>query len=185
MLVLASKAVARLESYTARWPMPKIFRLTKGGKLIEGVFKGETINTPSMLCVEDVLDALNWAEEIGGLDALAARSEANLAAVAEWVARTDWVNFLPQSEATRSSTSICLTLSEACPLTGDAKAGAPKKMAQLLEREGIAFDINGYRDAPPGLRLWGGATVDPEDMVALMPWLDWAHATVVAQESAQ
>lgn len=181
MLVLSPKAVERLESHTPPWPMPKIFRLTKGGKLIDGIFKGETINTPSMLCVEDVLDALDWATEIGGLDALIARSGANLAAVEAWVDRTDWISFLAQDPATRSSTSICLTLSDAGALQGEAKAAAPKKMAQLLEQEGIAFDINGYRDAPPGLRLWGGATVDPKDMAALLPWLDWAYATLVAE----
>lgn len=181
MLVLSPKAVARLETHTPRWPMPKIFQLTKGGKLIDGIFKGETINTPSMLCVEDALDALNWASEIGGLDVLIRRSEANLAAVSDWVARRQWIAFLPQDPATWSPTSICLTLSDACALTGEAKATAPAKMAKLLEDEGIAFDINGYRDAPPGLRLWGGATVDPEDMAALMPWLDWAYAVVCGE----
>jgi phosphoserine aminotransferase len=179
MLVLSPRAAERLRTYTPPWPMPKIFRLTKDGALIEGIFRGETINTPSMLCVEDVLDALAWAEEIGGLDALVARSEANLEAVESWAAQTGWIDFLASDPATRSSTSICLTLSEACPLQGEARETAPKRMAQLLEAEDVAYDVNGYRDAPPGLRLWGGATVDPADMEALMPWLDWVYDKVV------
>jgi len=178
MLVLSPRAVERLESYTPSWPMPKIFRLTKGGKLIDGVFRGETINTPSMLCVEDALDSLKWADGIGGLPALIARSEANLSAVAEWVAARDWIDFLPHRPESRSSTSICLSLTDACGLDGDARATAPKRMAKLLEEEGVALDINGYRDAPPGLRIWGGATVDPHDTKALMPWLDWAFESV-------
>jgi len=178
MLVLSPRAAERLQTYTPPWPLPKIFRLTKDGALIEGIFRGETINTPSMLCVEDVLDALAWAEEIGGLDALTARSEANLEAVESWAAQTGWIGFLASDPATRSSTSICLALSEACPLQGEARETAPKRVAQLLEAEGVAYDINGYRDAPPGLRLWGGATVDPADTEALMPWLDWAYDQV-------
>lgn len=178
MLVLSPRAAERLQRYTPPWPMPKIFRLTKDGALIEGIFHGETINTPSMLCVEDVLDALAWAEEIGGLDALVARSEANLETVESWAAKTAWIEFLASDPATRSSTSICLKLSDACPLTGEARDTAPKRMAALLEAEGVAYDINGYRDAPPGLRLWGGATVDPADTEALMPWLDWAYGSV-------
>jgi phosphoserine aminotransferase len=131
-----------------------------------------------MLAVEDCLDALKWAEGIGGLKALIARSEANLAAVEDWVAARDWITFLASDPATRSSTSICLMLSDACPLDGEARAGAPKKIAALLDEEGVAFDINGYRDAPPGLRLWGGATVEPDDMKALMPWIDWAYGRI-------
>jgi phosphoserine aminotransferase len=181
MLVLSPRAVERLESHSPAWPMPKIFRLTKGGKLIEGVFKGETINTPSMLCVEDAIDSLKWAEDIGGLRALIDRSQRNLEIVEDWVARTDWIEFLPNDPASRSSTSICLMLSEQCPLEGDKRETAPKRMAGLLEKEGIALDINGYRDAPPGLRIWGGATVEPSNMAALMPWLDWAYAQILAE----
>ncbi len=178
MLVLSPRAVERLESFAPPRPLPKIFRMTKAGTLNEGIWKGETINTPSMLAVEDCLDALKWAEGIGGLKALIARSEANLAAVEDWVAARDWITFLASDPATRSSTSICLMLSDACPLDGEARAGAPKKIAALLDEEGVAFDINGYRDAPPGLRLWGGATVEPDDMKALMPWIDWAYGRI-------
>lgn len=181
MLVLSPRAVERLESYNPAWPLPKIFRLTKGGKLIEGVFKGETINTPSMLCVEDAIDSLKWAESIGGLRTLIERSQANLETVEDWVTRTNWIEFLPNDPATRSSTSICLMLSDQCPLEGEARETAPKRMAALLEQEGVALDINGYRDAPPGLRIWGGATVEPSDMAALMPWLDWAYAQILAE----
>ena len=152
-----------------------MFRLTSGGKLIEGIFKGETINTPSMLCVEDALDGLRWAESVGGLDGLIARSEANLAAVARWVARTAWVDFLAVDTATRSCTSICLTL---------ADPAAAKPMAALLEKEGVGFDIGAYRDAPPGLRIWGGATVETADIEALLPWLDWAYGAVSAEGAA-
>ncbi len=168
MLALSPRAVARLESYKPSWPLPKVFRLTSGGKLVEGVFKGETINTPSMLCVEDALDGLRWAESVGGLRGLIGRSEANLAAIAAWVARTPWVAFLAQDEATRSPTSICLVLP-------GADAAVPKKMASLLDKEGVAFDIASYRDAPPGLRIWGGATIETSDVEALLPWLDWAY----------
>ena len=178
VIVLSPRAVERLESYSPAWPLPKIFRLTKGGKLIEGVFRGETINTPSMLCVEDALDGLKWAESLGGLPALIGRSEANLAAVTDWVDQRDWIDFLPVDPSTRSSTSICLALTDACPLDGEDRATAPKRMATLLEKEGIALDINGYRDAPPGLRIWGGATVETSDIAALMPWLDWAYAEI-------
>ena len=169
MLALSPRAVERLVSHQPAWPLPKIFRLTSGGKLIEGIFKGETINTPSMLCVEDALDGLRWAEAVGGLDGLIARSEANLAAIARWVARSDWVVFLAEDVATRSCTSICLKLT--VPEAG-------KRIATLLEREGVAFDIAAYRDAPPGLRIWGGATVETADIEKLLPWLDWAHDAV-------
>ena len=171
MLALSPRAAERLVSHKPVWPLPKIFRLTSGGKLIEGIFKGETINTPSMLCVEDALDGLRWAERVGGLEALIARCEANLAAVARWVERTEWVGFLAADPATRSCTSICLTLSV---------PEAAKPIAALLEKEGVAYDIAAYRDAPPGLRIWGGATVETDDIQALLPWLDWAHGVVSA-----
>ena len=182
MLALSPRAVERLESYTPPWPLPKIFRLTAKGKLAEGVFKGETINTPSMLCVEDALDGLRWAEQIGGLPALIARSEANLAAVAGWVDRSDWADFLADEPATRSCTSICLKIVApwftALPADGQAKAA--KQVAGLLEKQGVAYDIAAYRDAPPGLRIWAGATVETADVEALLPWLDWAAAKVAA-----
>jgi phosphoserine aminotransferase len=169
MLALSPRAVERLLSYRPAWPLPKIFRLTSGGKLIEGIFKSETINTPSMLCVEDALDGLRWAESVGGLDGLIDRSEANLAAIARWVVHQDWIDFLAEDPATRSCTSICLKL------TAPELA---KPIAALLEKEGLAFDIGAYRDAPPGLRVWGGATVETADIEALLPWLEWAHAEV-------
>jgi phosphoserine aminotransferase len=178
MLALSPRAAERLESYTPPWPLPKIFRLTKGGKLIEGVFRGETINTPSMLCVEDAIDALKWAGEIGGLPALIERSRANLAAVTAWVEATPWVEFLARDPASRSATSICLTITDTGALTGDDVAAAPKRIAALLDKEGVAYDIGGYRDAPPGLRIWGGATVDPLDMRVLMPWVEWAYEEI-------
>ena len=182
MLVLSPRAAERLERYTPPWPLPKLFRMTKGGRLNEGLFEGATINTPSMLAVEDCLDALAWAEEVGGLDALVARSEANLEAVESWVAATDWIEFLPSDPATRSSTSICLKLSDACPLSGEARDGAPERIAKMLEDEDVAYDINGYRDAPPGLRIWGGATVERADIEALTPWIDWAYGEVLRAE---
>ena len=183
MLALSPRAAARLESFTPPRPLPKIFRLTKGGKLIEGVFKGETINTPSMLCVEDALDGLRWAETLGGLKALIARTEANLAAIAAWVARTSWVEFLAETPATRSPTSICLRITAPwfTALDAEAQGKAAKRIAGLLEKEGVAYDIAYYRDAPPGLRIWGGATVETADILALLPWLDWAHAAAAAE----
>ena len=183
MLALSPRAVARLESYSPPWPMPKIFRLSSGGKLSEGIFKGETINTPSMLCVEDALDGLRWAESIGGLKGLIARSEANLAAIADWVAAGSGYGFLAQDAATRSCTSICLTISAPwfTALGAEAQAAAAKKVASLLEKEGVALDAGAYRDAPPGLRIWGGATVETSDIKALLPWLDWALASVQAE----
>ena len=186
MLALGPRAVERLAAYTPPWPLPKLFRLAKGGRPIEGLFRGETINTPSMLAVEDVLDALAWAEEIGGLPALIARSEANLAAVADWVAGSDWAGFLAARPETRSTTSICLTLTDpwAAGLDAARRAALAKALAGRLEREGVAYDVNAYRDAPPGLRLWGGATVDAADMAALLPWLDWAYGEVKAAETA-
>ncbi len=180
MLALSPRAAARLESYKPAWPLPKVFRLTSGGKLSEGIFRGETINTPSMLCVEDALDGLRWAEGVGGLPALIRRSEANLAAVAAWVEASSWAAFLADDPATRSCTSICLRVAAPwfAALPADAQAKAAKRLAALLEREGVAYDVASYRDAPPGLRVWGGATVETADIEALLPWLDWAHDQV-------
>lgn len=186
MLALSPRAVARLESYTPPWPLPKIFRLTSKRKLSEGIFKGETINTPSMLCVEDALDGLRWAESVGGLKGLIARSEANLAAVAGWVERSDWAAFLADNPATRSCTSICVKIVAPwfAALTADGQAEAVKRMAALLESQGVAYDIAGHRDAPAGLRIWGGATVETSDIKALLPWLDWAHAQIAGEHAA-
>jgi phosphoserine aminotransferase len=183
MLALSPRAVARLLSYKPPRPLPKIFRLTSGGKLIDGIFAGETINTPSMLCVEDALDGLRWAEGIGGLPALIARSEANLACLSDWVADSRWAGFLARDPAARSSTSICLTITAPwfTALDAAAQAKAAKRLAALLEAEGVAYDIASYRDAPPGLRIWGGATVETADIAALLPWLDWAAAQVAAE----
>ena len=179
MLILSPRAVERLESYTPPWPLPKIFRLTKGGKLIEGIFKGETINTPSMLAVEDYVDALKWAEDIGGLPTLLQRSADNLAVLSDWVALTDWVDFLCAEETYRSNTSICLKIvdSEVIAMDEDAQATFAKRIAALLDADGAAYDIGAYRDAPPGLRIWGGATVETADLEILTQWLDWAFAT--------
>jgi phosphoserine aminotransferase len=187
MLALSPRAVARLESHKPAWPMPKLFRLTKDGKLNEGIFRGETINTPSMLCVEDALDGLRWAEGVGGLKGLVARSEANLAAVAEWVAGSRWAAFLAEDPATRSCTSICLKIVAPwfVALDADGQAAAAKKLAAILEKEGVALDAAAYRDAPPGLRIWGGATVETADVRALLPWLDWAFAQVEADHTAK
>ncbi|GAA0570098.1 phosphoserine transaminase [Craurococcus roseus] len=186
MLALSPRAVARLESHTPAWPLPKIFRMTKGGKLNEGIFKGETINTPSMLCVEDALDGLRWAEGVGGLPGLVRRSEANLAAVAAWVERTPAVAFLAEDARTRSCTSICLKLVAPwfTALDAEGQAAAAKSLAGLLEKEGVALDIGAYRDAPPGLRIWGGATVETSDIEALLPWLHWALAQAEAQHAS-
>ena len=173
ILILGPRAVERLESYTPAWPLPKIFRMTKGGKLIEGIFKGETINTPSMLAVEDVIFALEWAQSLGGLDGLMARSNANAAALDKIVADRDWLGHLAADPATRSRTSVCLTVE-------GADEDFIKKFSALLDAEGAAYDIAGYRDAPPGLRIWCGATVDTADIVALGPWLDWAYAQMKA-----
>ncbi len=183
MIALSPRAVARLEHHKPAWPMPKVFRLTSGGKLSAGIFKGETINTPSMLCVEDALDGLRWAERTGGLPALIRRSEANLAAVAAWVDRSDWAAFLAEDPAARSCTSICLKITAPwfTALGPDGQAKAAKSIAALLEKEGVAYDIASYRDAPPGLRIWGGATVETADIEALLPWLDWASAQAAAK----
>jgi phosphoserine aminotransferase len=183
MLALSPRAVERLLTYKPAWPLPKIFRLTSGGKLTEGIFAGETINTPSMLCVEDALDGLRWAESIGGLSGLIARSEANLEAVAAWVEGNERVRFLAEVPATRSCTSICLAIDASwfTALDAEAQAKAAKAVAGLLEKEGVALDAGAYRDAPPGLRIWGGATVETADIVALLPWIDYAIDTVAAE----
>ncbi len=178
MLALSPRAVERLESYTPPWPLPKIFRMTKAGKLIEGIFSGATINTPSMLCVEDAVDALAWVEGLGGRSELQARSEANLASIARWVDATPWVDFLATRPEIRSCTSICLRIVDPWfqGLGADERAATAKALVSLLDGEGVAFDIGSYRDAPPGLRIWGGATVENDDIEALLPWLDWAFA---------
>jgi len=180
MLALSPRAVARLESHVPAWPMPKVFRMTKNGKLIDGIFEGATINTPSMLCVEDALDALDWAERVGGLPALIRRSEANLASITLWVATSEWADFLARDPETRSNTSICLKGIDPWFLDLDesARAKTMKALTALLESEGVALDIGSYRDAPAGLRIWGGATVDTADIDALLPWLDWGWAEV-------
>ena len=181
MLALSPRAIERLESFTPAWPLPKVFRVTKGGKLIGGIFEGSPINTPSLLCVEDALDGLAWAERCGGIKGLMARSEANLAEVTAWVERTAWVDFLATDPSTRSCTSICLSIvaPEFVALDEKAQREVVSKLVKLLEAEGVAFDIAGYRDAPPGLRIWGGATVERDDIAALLPWLDWAYAEVM------
>jgi phosphoserine aminotransferase len=183
MLALSPRAAERLRTWVPPRPLPKLFRLTQGGKLIEGVFRGETINTPSMLCVEDALDGLAWAERIGGLGALVARAEGNLAAIEAWAARAGWVAFLAAEKRVRSCTSVCLTLADPAlaRLDAAARAAVPRRIAALLEAEGVAFDLEAHRDAPPGLRLWAGATVERADLEALFPWLDWAWATVRAE----
>lgn len=182
VLVLSPQAVARLESHTPAWPMPKLFRMTKNGKVTLDLFEGATINTPSMLCVEDVIDALEWGQGIGGLSAMRARADANLAVLAGWVARTPWVDFLAADPATRSNTSVCLKVVDArvAALSADAQADFAKTLASLLDKEGAALDVAGYRDAPPGLRIWCGATVETADLEALTPWLDWAFETAAA-----
>jgi phosphoserine aminotransferase len=178
MLVLSPRAVARLETYKPAWPLPKIFRLTKGGKLNEGIFEGETINTPSMLCVEDYLDALQWAKSIGGLKALMGRADANAKVIAAWVARTPWVDFLAANPATRSNTSVCLKVVDPAvtSLSADAQSAFAKALAAAVEKEGAGYDLAHYRDAPPGLRIWCGATVEASDVEVLTAWLDWAFA---------
>jgi len=186
MLVLSPRAVERLQTYTPPWPMPKIFRLTSGGKLAEAVFKGDTINTPSMLCVEDALDGLRWGETLGGLKALIARSEGNLSAIAAWAARTPWVDFLATNPLQRSCTSVCLKIVDPwfAALDAEKQAAVPKRIAALLDKEDVAYDIDGYRDAPPGLRIWAGATVETSDLEALFPWLDWAYGVAKDEQTA-
>jgi phosphoserine aminotransferase len=186
MLVLGPRAVERLESHTPDRPLPKVFRLTRGGKLIDGIFAGETINTPSLLCVADFIDALDWAEEIGGLNELIARADANFAALQGWVDRTGWVENLVADPAARSNTSVCLKITDRqiAALDDAAQKAFVKQMTGLLEAEGAALDIGGHRDAPAGLRIWCGATVDTADIEALTPWLDWAFATTKAARQA-
>lgn len=174
VLILSPRAVQRLESYTPTWPMPKLFRMTKGGKLDESIFKGSTINTPSMLCVEDYLDALKWVQTIGGLKGTMARSQQNLAVIEKFVAERSWIDFLAQNAQQRSSTSVCLKI--------DLPAEQVKKLVQMLEAEEVAFDIESYRDAPVGLRIWCGATIEAEDLEKLMPWIDWAYQSLVSSE---
>ena len=174
MMILSPRAVDRLESHTPSWPMPKVFRMTKKGKFMSEIFVGETINTPSMLCVEDYLDALTWAKAMGGVEGMKAKSDANLKVVEDFVAANPWMSFLAADKASRSNTSICLQL--------DLPKEKVKALTSLLEAEGVAYDIGSYRDAPPGLRLWGGATVETEDMAILMQWIKWAYHTVAAQK---
>ncbi len=183
VIILGPRAVERLLSYTPAWPMPKIFRLASGGKLIEGIFSGETINTPSMLCVEDYLDALNWGESVGGLKGLVARADANAKVLADWVAKTPWVEHLARVPETRSNTSVCLKVVDPAVtgLAPEAQAAFTKGLASALEKEKVAFDIGAYRDAPPGLRIWCGATVESSDVAALTHWLDWAFANEKAK----
>ena len=182
VIILSPRAVERLETHVPAWPMPKIFRLTKGGKLIEGVFRGETINTPSMLCVEDYCDTLAWAQSIGGREALFARADANAGVISNWVERTGWVDFLAVDPATRSNTSVCLTITDPAvtALSEAEQAAFAKALAALLDAEGVAYDIAAYRDAPTGLRIWCGGTVEVADLEALTHWLDWAFASVLA-----
>ncbi len=183
MLVLSPRAVERLESYKPAWPLPKIFRMTKGGKLNEGIFVGETINTPSMLCVEDYLDALNWAKSIGGLKALMARADANLKVLADWQAKTPWIDFLARTPSIRSNTSVCMKITDPAvsSLTSDAQIDFIKKMVGLVEKEGAGYDFAGHRDAPAGLRIWCGATIEASDVALLTQWIDWAFAETKAQ----
>ena len=185
VLILGPRAIERLESYSPPWPMPKLFRMTKGGKLDRAIFEGATINTPSMLCVEDALDAMAWGEQIGGLNAMQARADANLAALEAWAAKTPWVDFLA-AKPIRSNTSVCLKVvsPEVAALSPDAQADFAKKLASMLEKEGAAYDIGGYRDAPAGLRIWCGTTVETADIEALTPWLDWAYATLASELAA-
>jgi phosphoserine aminotransferase len=187
MLVLSPRAVKRLESYTPEWPLPKIFRMTKGGQLISGLFSGATINTVSMLCIEDALDGLKWAESIGGLPGLIQRSQANLASLAAWVDQSDWIDFLAEAPETRSNTSICLKIVAPwyIALPSDQQAKLAKKLVSLLETEGVALDFGSYRDAPAGLRIWGGATVETSDIEALLPWLDWAFNQIQAEAKGE
>ena len=181
MLALSPRAVERLESYAPPWPLPKIFRLTSSGRLIEGIFRGETINTPSMICVEDALDGLKWAERIGGLPALVERAERNLAAIASWAG--GWADFLAAEPSWRSSTSVCLKIVDPwfAALDPEAQRKAPARIDALLAAEGAAYDVNAYRDAPPGLRVWAGATIETTDLEALFPWLDWAYSVAKAE----
>jgi len=180
MLVLSPRAVERLTTYSPPWPMPKLFQLSSNGKFNEEIFRGNTINTPSLLCIEDALDALRWAKSIGGVKAQIARSEGNLAVIADWVEKTHWINFVVADPAIRSCTSVCLKLSDASSLNGEARDMAPQRIAELLAAERVAYDINAYHQSPPGLRIWTGSTVEQKDIEALLPWLDWAFDEVCA-----
>ncbi|MBU2532710.1 MAG: phosphoserine transaminase [Alphaproteobacteria bacterium] len=182
MLILSPRAIERLETYQPEWPLPKIFRLTKKGKVDRAIFEGATINTPSMLCVEDYIDTLTWGERIGGLPALMARADANASVINDWVDRTAWIANLAKDPATRSNTSVCLEIvaPEVAALADDARAKFCKSLVKRLETEAVAYDIDGYRDAPPGIRIWTGATVDSADLEVLTEWLDWAFATEIA-----
>ncbi|SJZ39273.1 phosphoserine aminotransferase apoenzyme [Enhydrobacter aerosaccus] len=187
MLVLSPRAVKRLESYSPPWPLPKIFRLTSGGKFSEAIFKGDTINTPSLLCVEDAIDGLRWGESVGGLKGLMARSNANLGVLEKFAAERTWIGFLAADKAIRSNTSVCLNITAPwfTALPADKQAAAAKKMADLLETEKAGYDLGSYRDAPPGLRIWCGATVEKSDLEALLPWLDWAYAEIEREFGAK
>jgi phosphoserine aminotransferase len=187
MLVLSPSAVRRLESHTPAWPLPKIFRLTSSGKFSEAIFKGDTINTPSLLCIEDAIDGLRWGESIGGLKALMARSNANLGVLEKFVAERQWIGFLAADKAIRSNTSVCLTITAPwfTGLPADKQAAAAKKMSDLLETEKAGYDVGSYRDAPPGLRIWCGATVEQSDLSALLPWLDWAYGEIEREFGAK
>jgi phosphoserine aminotransferase len=182
MLILSPRAVERLETYKPAWPLPKIFRLTKGGKINEGIFQGETINTPSMLCVEDYLDTLVWAKSVGGLSALMTRADANTKVLSDWVAKTPWADFLATKPATRSNTSVCLKVIDPAVtrLSADDQRTFIKTLVGLIEKEGAGFDIANHRDAPPSLRIWCGATVETSDVAALTPWLNWAFTEATA-----
>jgi phosphoserine aminotransferase len=186
VLILSPRAVERLESYKPNWPLPKIFRMTKGGKINEGIFKGETINTPSMLCVEDAIDGLKWAESIGGLKTLVKRSEDNLKILSDWAAKTPWIEFLAEDPKTVSSTSVCFKIADPwyAGLSKDEQAAKAKDFAGLLEKEGVAYDIGSYRDAPPGIRIWAGSTVETSDIRALLPWLEWAFGAIKENRAA-
>jgi phosphoserine aminotransferase len=183
MIIISPRAVQRLESYTPAWPLPKLFRLTKGGKVEKGIFEGETINTPSMLAVEDYLDALAWAESVGGLSGLIGRADANARVIHDWVDRTPWIANLAVDDALRSNTSVCLKIVDptVTALSAEAQAAFAKDIVSLLDKEGVAKDIGAYRDAPSGLRIWTGSTVERSDVEALLPWLEWAFATVKAK----
>jgi len=185
MLILSPRAVERLESYNPPWPMPKIFRMTKNGKLNEAIFVGDTINTPSMVCVEDAIDVLKWAEEIGGLQGMISRSQVNLEAFSRWVEKSEWAAFLAEDEAIRSNTSICFKIVDPwyAALPAEEQAAKAKELVGLLDGEGVAYDIGSYRDAPPGLRIWSGSTVETSDIEALIPWLDWSFGEIKAAAS--
>ncbi len=187
MIILSPRAVERLQTYTPSWPMPKVFTMAKGGKLIEGIFKGETINTPSMMCVEDILDALNWTESLGGVLALVKRSNNNLNTIKDWVAKNDWIEFLAEDPATISNTSVCLKIVSPWyqDLGEEEQQVLAKELVSILEKESVAYDIGAYRDAPAGLRIWAGATVETSDIEALLPWIQWAYRQIEQKKKAE